>query len=117
VTFFLILEEVILKTLSVGICGSDVHFWTHGAIGDFVVTEPLVLGHETCAEVIEVGDGVTNVKVGDIVGVEPGIPCRFCINCKGGRYNICPEVAFHGAPPTHGSLSRCFKHSADLCFV
>ena len=57
---------------SVGICGSDVHYWTHGAIGDFIVRAPMVLGHEAAGVVSQVGEGVTNVKVGDKVAIEPG---------------------------------------------
>jgi D-xylulose reductase len=61
------------------ICGSDIHYYTHGRIGDFVVREPMVLGHESAGVVVEVGDKVTNVKVGDRVAMEPEEPCRLCI--------------------------------------
>lgn len=102
VAYFLIIfhAEVILKSLSVGICGSDVHvsdllhidlphvlpdvilsptrdtkYWCHGGIGDFIVKSPMILGHETSAEVHEVGEGVRDLKAGDIVAIEPGICC------------------------------------------
>jgi len=87
--------EVLLRTLTVGICGSDVHYWQSGRIGDFVVTGPMILGHETCAEVVQVGPDVKNVAAGDIVAIEPGIPCRHCDYCKTGRYNLCPDISFH----------------------
>jgi threonine dehydrogenase-like Zn-dependent dehydrogenase len=109
-------KEVILKSLSVGICGSDVHYWTHGGIGHFQMTGPMILGHETSAEVIEVGEKVFNLKVGDIVAVEPGTPCRCCTDCKIGNYNLCPDMTFHATPPFDGTLTRYFKHPADLCF-
>ena len=108
--------EVVLKSLSVGICGSDVHYWCHGGIGDFVMTGPMILGHETCAEVHEVGAGVTNLKAGDIVAVEPGVPCGRCADCKEGRYNLCPDITFHATPPFDGTLTRFFKHPASYCF-
>ena len=107
---------MILKTLSVGICGSDVHYWAHGGIGSFIVNGPIILGHETSAEVHKVGDKVTNLKPGDIVAIEPGTPCRCCCDCKEGRYNLCPEMTFHATPPFDGTLTRFFKHPADLCF-
>lgn len=108
--------DVILKTLSVGICGSDVHYWTHGGIADFIVDAPIILGHETSAEVYEVGEKVTNLKKGDIVAVEGGTSCRNCSYCKDGRYNLCPDMTFHATPPFDGTLTRFFKHPADLCF-
>jgi len=67
---------------AVGICGSDVHYWTHGAIGDFIVREPLILGHEASGEVVKIGEKVKNLKVGDRVAIEPGVPCRKCVYCK-----------------------------------
>eukprot|EP00058_Branchiostoma_floridae_P020932 XP_002606422.1 hypothetical protein BRAFLDRAFT_57288 [Branchiostoma floridae] len=70
---------------SVGICGSDVHFWTEGVVGPFVVKAPMVLGHEGSGTVSELGEGVTHLKVGDRVAMEPGVPCRYCTACKGGR--------------------------------
>ena len=66
--------EVKIKIHTVGVCGSDVHYYTHGRIGPFVVKRPMVLGHEAAGTVVEVGDGVTHLKVGDRVCMEPGIP-------------------------------------------
>ncbi|KAI8478481.1 hypothetical protein Bbelb_435110 [Branchiostoma belcheri] len=101
---------------SVGICGSDVHYWVHGAIGDFVVRAPMILGHEASGTVSEVGEGVTHLKVGDRVAIEPGVPCRYCDYCKGGRYNLCLEMKFCATPPVDGSLARYYVHPADFCF-
>ena len=81
-------NQVLLKMDSVGICGSDVHYWTHGAIGDFIVRAPMVLGHEAAGIVAEVGDSVTHLKAGDRVAIEPGVPCRMCKLCKTGVYNL-----------------------------
>lgn len=98
--------QVLLRMDSVGICGSDVHYWTHGAIGDFIVKAPMVLGHEAAGVVSEVGDDVTNVKVGDRVAIEPGVPCRKCQYCKTGVYNLCLNMQFCATPPVHGNLCR-----------
>ncbi|XP_048257308.1 sorbitol dehydrogenase-like [Haliotis rufescens] len=108
--------EVQISMANVGICGSDVHFWTNGEIGDFVVKAPMVLGHEASGVVSKVGQGVTSLKVGDRVAVEPGEPCRICKYCKSGRYNLCPEMVFCATPPTHGNLSRFYTHAADFCY-
>ncbi|CAH1252770.1 SORD [Branchiostoma lanceolatum] len=109
-------NEVQIAMHSVGICGSDVHYWVHGAIGDFVVRAPMILGHEASGTVSEVGEGVTHLKVGDRVAIEPGVPCRYCDYCKGGRYNLCLEMQFCATPPVDGSLARYYVHAADFCF-
>ncbi|ETN70921.1 hypothetical protein NECAME_04772, partial [Necator americanus] len=101
---------------TVGICGSDVHFYSRGAIGSFVVKEPLVLGHECSGTVVELGSEVKNFIVGDRVALEPGVPCLKCDQCKIGRYNLCPDVIFFATPPTDGSLTRFIVHSANFCF-
>ncbi|MFH4983477.1 hypothetical protein AB6A40_010186 [Gnathostoma spinigerum] len=109
-------QQLLIRVHTVGICGSDVHYWTHGAIGPFVVHEPMVLGHETSGTVAAVGSAVKGFKVGDRVAVEPGIPCRICRFCKEGRYNLCPEMQFYATPPVHGSLARFVVHDSDFCF-
>ncbi|VDM58439.1 unnamed protein product [Angiostrongylus costaricensis] len=101
---------------TVGICGSDVHYWTHGSIGSFVVKKPMVLGHETSGTVFGLGSGVKGFKVGDRIALEPGIPCRGCEQCKTGRYNLCPAMRFFATPPVHGSLARYVVLDADLCY-
>ncbi|XP_013412415.1 sorbitol dehydrogenase [Lingula anatina] len=108
--------EVQLAIHSVGICGSDVKYWKDGAIGHFVVKKPMILGHETSGTVSALGEGVTNLKVGDRVAVEPGVPCRVCDLCKEGLYNLCPDVDFCATPPGHGSLRRYYCHAADFCY-
>ncbi|XP_065900500.1 sorbitol dehydrogenase-like [Dysidea avara] len=108
--------EVLLRMQSVGICTSDVHFWTWGRIGDYVVTSPMVMGHEASGCVVAVGDGVKNLQVGDRVAVEPGVPCRHCNYCKQGRYNLCPDVKCCSCPPVHGSLTHYYCHDADFCY-
>ncbi|SCU83502.1 LADA_0C11826g1_1 [Lachancea dasiensis] len=97
-----------------GICGSDVHYYKTGAIGDFVVKKPMILGHESSGVVVEIGDKVTSVKVGDKVAIEPGIPGRYSDVTKGGRYNLCPEMAFAATPPIDGTLVKYYLAPEDF---
>ncbi|KAJ1367736.1 hypothetical protein KIN20_028714 [Parelaphostrongylus tenuis] len=108
-------NQLLIGVHTVGICGSDVHYWTHGSIGDFVVKEPMVLGHETSGTVVGLGSDVKGFSVGDRIALEPGIPCRGCNQCKTGRYNLCPEMKFFATPPVHGSLARYVVLDADFC--
>ena len=108
--------EVLVGVRSVGICGSDVHYWEHGRIGDFVVESPLVLGHEAAGVVEEVGAEVADLEPGDRVAIEPGVPCRRCLVCKSGRYNLCADVRFMATPPIDGALARYVAHPADFCY-
>jgi len=109
-------NEVLIRVHSVGICGSDVHYWVNGCIGDFVVRSPMVLGHETSGVVAELGPDVHHLKIGDRVAIEPGVPCRSCNYCKGGQYNLCPDITFCATPPYDGTLTRYYVHAADFCF-
>ena len=108
--------EVLVAINYTGICGSDVHYWTHGSIGHFIVKAPMVLGHESAGTVVEVGSGVSTLKVGDRVALEPGYPCRRCANCLGGHYNLCPEMAFAATPPYDGTLTGYWAAPADFCY-
>ena len=99
-------DQVLVEIAAVGICGSDVHYYEHGRIGDYVVRAPMVIGHESAGTVVEVGDGVDPGRVGQLVALEPGVPCRHCRQCLRGRYNLCPFVVFLATPPVDGSISR-----------
>ncbi len=96
--------EVLVRIGSVGVCGSDVHYYDHGRIGPYVVDRPLVLGHEAGGEVVGLGPDVTRLEQGRRVSVEPGVPCRSCEQCLGGRYNLCPDVRFFATPPYDGAF-------------
>jgi L-iditol 2-dehydrogenase len=99
-------NEVVVEIRSVGICGSDVHYYEHGRIGDFVVSTPMVLGHESSGVVVDRGPGVTAPRIGQRVAVEPGVPCGHCEQCRRGNYNLCPNVVFFATPPVDGTLAR-----------
>lgn len=109
-------DEVLVKLEYVGICGSDLHYYESGAIGDYVVKPPFVLGHEPGGTVVEVGKNVTHLKVGDRVALEPGRTCGHCEFCKTGRYNLCPDVVFFATPPVDGVFQEYVAHEAGLCF-
>jgi L-iditol 2-dehydrogenase len=98
-------HEVLVQINSVGVCGSDVHYFEHGRIGDFIVDAPLVLGHESSGVVVGLGSRVTRRKIGERVALEPGVPCGVCAQCRAGRYNLCPDVQFFATPPIHGAFA------------
>jgi L-iditol 2-dehydrogenase len=99
-------REVLVRVRSVGVCGSDVHYYEHGRIGSYVVEQPLVLGHEASGEVVGVGEGVTRLEVGDRVSVEPGVPDFSCEQCLVGRYNLCRGMRFFATPPIDGAFAE-----------
>ncbi len=109
-------KDVLIKVDSVGICGSDLHYYKHGKIGNFVVEGEFILGHECAGEVVEVGEQVKNLTVGDRVALEPGKTCGKCEFCKTGKYNLCPDVEFFATPPYHGVLANYVTHPEDMCF-
>lgn len=109
-------NEVLVKLEYVGICGSDLHYYETGAIGEYVVEPPFVLGHEPGGTVVEVGENVKHLQVGDRVALEPGKTCGHCEFCKQGKYNLCPDVVFFATPPVDGVFQEYVAHEADLCF-
>jgi L-iditol 2-dehydrogenase len=110
------LNEVLIKVDVVGVCGSDVHYYQHGKIGDFVVEGDFILGHECAGEVVQVGSEVKSLKVGDRVALEPGKTCGVCEFCKEGKYNLCPDVEFFATPPYHGVFTNYVTHPENMCF-
>ncbi len=109
-------NEVLVKIEYVGICGSDLHYYESGRIGDFIVEPPFVLGHEAGGVVVETGSDVTHLKVGDRVALEPGKTCGKCEFCKEGKYNLCKDVIFFATPPVDGVFQEYATHEAELCF-
>ena len=109
-------HDVRVRIHTVGICGSDVHYYQHGRIGPFVVTAPMVLGHEASGTVVETGSDVTNLQVGDRVCMEPGIPDPNSKATRLGMYNLDPAVRFWATPPVHGCLRPEVVHPAAFTF-
>jgi len=109
-------EDVRIQIHTVGICGSDVHYYTHGRIGSYVVEAPMVLGHEAAGTVVEVGTEVTDLKMGDRVCMEPGVPNLASRASKLGKYNVDPAVRFWATPPIHGVLTPRVVHPAAFTF-
>ena len=109
-------NDVLVKMEYVGICGSDVHYYEKGRIGNFIVEGDFILGHECAGEVVKVGSAVKGLKVGDKVALEPGITCGQCEFCKGGKYNLCPDVEFLATPPYHGCLKNYIAFPENMAF-
>ena len=109
-------RDVKIQVHTVGVCGSDVHYYLHGAIGPYVVDKPMVLGHEASGTVVEVGEGVTHLKVGDRVCMEPGVPCFDSPASMRGLYNLDPDVTFWATPPIDGCLTPYVVHPAAFTF-
>jgi L-iditol 2-dehydrogenase len=107
-------RQVLVEVAAVGVCGSDVHYYRHGRIGDFVVEDPMILGHELSGRITAVGDGVDPARIGQRVAVEPQFPCRRCRQCRAGRYNLCPEMRFYATPPVDGAFCRYVTIDADM---
>lgn len=104
--------DVLLHIKACGICGSDIHFWKHGRIGELRFEGNCILGHEASGVVVKVGEGVTNVVEGDRVAIEPQVPCGQCYLCMDGNYNLCPDVQFSGVYPYEGAIQRYKVHKA-----
>lgn len=99
-------DEVLVQVASVGVCGSDIHYYREGRIGDFVVEKPLVLGHEVSGRIVAVGTDVPASRIGERVAIEPQRPCRVCPQCMAGRYNLCPHMEFYATPPIDGAFQE-----------
>src|SRR3712207_1882708 len=109
-------RDVRIALRTVGVCGSDVHYYTHGAIGPFVVKDPMILGHEAAGEIVEVGSAVTELRPGDRVCMEPGIPDPNSRATRLGKYNLDPAVRFWATPPVHGVLRPTVVHPSNFTF-
>jgi L-idonate 5-dehydrogenase len=114
-------DQVRVRFGAGGICGSDLHYYLHGRVGDFAVREPLILGHEMAGDVVETGPGVTRVRVGDRVAVNPSLPCWACRACQAGRTNLCRRMTFFGSaavmPHVQGAFRELLVAEESQCFV
>ncbi len=109
-------EDLRIAIHTVGVCGSDVHYFTHGAIGKFVVNAPMVLGHEASGTIVELGSNVKNFNVGDRVCMEPGVANMNSRAAKLGIYNLDPDLTFWATPPDHGCLTPQVVHKAAFTY-
>ncbi|MQA09634.1 MAG: alcohol dehydrogenase catalytic domain-containing protein [Pseudonocardiaceae bacterium] len=110
-------HEVLIRVDAVGTCGSDVHYFEHGRIGDFVVTGPLILGHEPAGTVVARGSEATRHEIGQRVAIEPGVPCMRCTECRVGRYNLCPDMRFYATPPIDGAFSEYVVQHEEFSYA
>lgn len=94
----------------------QIHYWQRGRIGQFILNHPIILGHESSGIVTRLGSKVTTLQEGDRVALEPGVPCRRCMICKTGKYNLCGDIAFAATPPYDGTLTRYFSLPEDYCY-
>jgi L-iditol 2-dehydrogenase len=108
--------EVLLKVASVGVCGSDVHYYLEGSIGDQVIAEPMIPGHEFSAWVAQENETSGELAPGQLVAVEPAIPCGRCESCEHGHPNLCPTVQFRGSPGLDGACAEYLAMPAENCF-
>lgn len=109
-------DEVLVQVGSVGVCGSDTHYYLHGRIGPYVVDEPLVLGHEVSGRIVAVGADVDTRRVGQRVAIEPQRPCRVCEFCRAGDYNLCPRMEFYATPPVDGAFCEYVVIQDDFAY-
>ncbi|WP_431805935.1 NAD(P)-dependent alcohol dehydrogenase [Microbacterium paraoxydans] len=110
-------DEVLVEVASVGVCGSDVHYYEHGRIGPYVVDTPLILGHEVSGRIVAVGADVDPSRVGERVAIEPQRPCRRCDFCRAGDYNLCPQMKFYATPPVDGAFCDYVLIQDDFAYA
>lgn len=109
-------NQVLVKISAVGVCGSDTHFFHEGHIGDMIMTEPMILGHESAGTIVAVGGAVSPARIGQRVSIEPQKPCRVCEYCKAGQYNLCQNIEFYAAPPIHGAFAEFAAIDSDFAY-
>lgn len=110
-------DDVKIRMLVTGVCGSDIHYYTTGKIGSQVVQYPFPVGHEGAGVVVETGKSVKHVKPGDIIAIEPAMPCGVCDQCLSGRPNTCRKLLFLGCPgQAEGCLKEFIVMPGSSCF-
>lgn len=105
--------DVLVELTAVGLCGSDVHFFEHGRVGDLVVESPLILGHEAAGVIAAVASPADAHRIGERVAIDPQRPCRWCPACRAGRTNLCERMRFPSAPPENGAFARYLAVPGD----
>ena len=109
-------DDVLVQVECCGVCGSDLHYYEFGRIGDLVVEKPMILGHECAGRVVRFGKNVTGLSAGDLVAIEPGYTCGKCEYCRSGRYNLCEKVVFMATPPYDGAFCEYVSYPAEVVF-
>ena len=109
-------HEALIRIESCGVCGSDMHYYLDGHIGNQVIRDPLILGHEYAGIVEAVGESADKSLLGKRVAVEPGVPCATCEYCLRGEYNVCPSMTFPGGPGCDGAFAEFITVHAGFCF-
>ncbi len=109
-------DEVLVRIACVGVCGSDIHYYRHGRIGDQIVKDPQCLGHEGSGYIEAIGSNVTGLQLGQLVALEPSRVCGWCTQCRTGNYNLCPHVKFLGTPPVEGIFQEYYLLHFSQCF-
>jgi L-iditol 2-dehydrogenase len=110
-------DELLLRVRSVGVCGSDLHYYLEQGIGSAKIKSPLVLGHEFSAEIVDERAEHFGFKHGALVAVDPAKPCYHCEWCERGHHNLCPNIEFTGAPPYHGAMREYITASPKQIFA
>ena len=108
--------EVLVRVRAVGVCGSDIHYYRDGRIGDTAASEPLIMGHEFAGEIAALGSGVAGLTVGQRIAVEPAIACGHCEMCELGHPNLCLHIRFMATPPDQGALAEYVLATPRRCF-
>lgn len=109
--------DVLIRMKAIGVCGSDIHYYVHGKIGSQVVEYPFTVGHEGAGEVVSVGRGVTRMKPGQRIAIDPAMPCFVCDQCLEGRHHTCRNLKFLGCPgQAEGCLSEYIVMPETSCY-
>jgi L-iditol 2-dehydrogenase len=109
-------DQVLVKIMANGLCGSDIHFYEDGKLGPYVVDRAYTPGHEAAGTVVRASAARPALAEGTLVAIEPGRPCMRCELCKTGRYNLCRDVVFMSAPPVDGTFAEYVAVDADYVF-
>ena len=109
-------DEVLVRIACVGVCGSDVHYYRLGRIGDQIIKAPQCVGHEGAGLIEQVGSEVRGLQVGQLVACEPNRACGWCTQCRAGRYNLCADLKFVGTPPVEGIYQEYYLFHFSQCF-
>ncbi len=109
-------DEILVRIACVGVCGSDIHYYRHGRIGEQIIKSPQCLGHECSGFVAAVGSEVRGFEIGQLVACEPSRVCGWCTQCRTGHYNLCPNVKFLGTPPVEGVFQEYYLFHFSQCF-